>query len=439
MKLIISILLLLAVQTAGAHDPIFKDSKGKVTAPIGSMVVTGAVTAGTFAGDGSGLTGLPKAAPVGTRKAFYLAPRTDGQAGNGTLNDPWDASSPAKLKACWDRLIFTDLTWPHGGTITFMPGDYYTTEQLGLAWDGKNLTLSGYGARLFLTNKAFTGIGMSAICTRQFIDGGNDNTIIQGFDIDVGTYFEFLDPGSVTGVFVEGNHCIVRDVTVRNIQSFGWHESFGIIFGSSNGIISGCSVLKLKQGGGSGIVFGGYHNAATGNLIDLGGTGLGVTVYGHGNVVQGNIIRNCEGAFSMDGGGGIANGTIWRDNLVTGNHFAATWLSLRVENNNQGFANWTFADNVFDSPQRWISMWTGDVWMSNQITGFRFVGNQFTGMATNAGAMQNIVLQNFKRHSFLNNEFNTAPTILFGTNANTVYGAGNTVAGVPDNSAFGIK
>lgn len=374
-----------------------------------------------------------------TRKAFYLAPRTDGADGSGTFNDPWNASTTDKLALTWNRLIYSDLTWPEGATITFMPGDYYLSRQLDLAVGGKNLTLSGYGARLYLTNASFTGIGMSAICTRRFIGGGNPNTVIQGFDIDIGTYLNFGAPGSVNGVFVEGDHCTVRDVTVRNIQSLGAYESFGIIFGSSNGIISGCSVLDLKDGGGTGIVFGGYHNVATGNLVDLGGVGIGASVYGHGNVVQGNIIRNCEGAFCMDGAGAIADGTIWRDNLITGNHFSASWLAIRVENNNQGFENWTFANNVIDSQQRWLSLWTGDAWKSNKVTGFRFIGNQFTGPVAKVAPVANMVLQNFKSHSFINNEFSVPPTIIFGTNANTIYGAGNTVGGIPNNSAFGVK
>ena len=81
-------------------------------------------------------------------------------------------------------------------------------------------------------------------------------------------------------------------------------------------------------------------------------------------------------------------------------------------------------------------MWTADAWRSNRISGHSFIGNKFTGKPS---LPYNLATQNFTNHTFIGNDFSIPPKNLLGTNANTIYGAGNTVDGGPNNSAFGVK
>ena len=49
----------------------------------------------------------------------YISTRTDGVSGNGTINNPYDASTETKF----DALI---PTLPQNSTIVLLPGTYYT-------------------------------------------------------------------------------------------------------------------------------------------------------------------------------------------------------------------------------------------------------------------------------------------------------------------------
>jgi len=436
---ILVVSLILWGLNAFAQNSATIDPKHNVTTTVGNFTIHG-----LRSGSGGGLTNLA-VAPMPSRHAYYLAPRTDGKPGSGTVNDPWDTSDAGELERVWYGIVWNRVNIG-GVSITFLPGVYYASNQLQLANGSSNIVVSGYGARIFFTNPRIER-EYTVFCSQ----GANDNCTWQGFEIDCGTYAGFRKSTKVCGVFAMGRCAVVRDLTIRNISSWNQTlgngpETFGIIFAATNGICTGNIVDGISGSpirGGTGIVIGGEGNTATGNAVNLRDTdgsdkvtSFGYSIYGNRNTFTGNTCQGVDVGISMDGGGGVKDGTIWRDNLISGNQFIANATSVRIENNNQGFCNWTWMANNFDTKAVWLSMWTGEVWRSNKISGHTFIGNQFNGPARSHA---NLILWNATNHTFIGNQFSVPPNLSLGTNANKMLGLGNTIDGVPNNAAFGVK
>lgn len=383
-------------------------------------------------------------------RALYIAPRTDGKPGNGTLEEPFDGSTAARLWQAWLKTAFRKDGVGHQ-TIVFLPGVYSVTNELRLPYDAKEVTISGYGSRLVYTDTAIVG-QRTVLCTAW---RGNAHTTIEGFTIDCGSEARFSGKnGKVQGIYSKGRNNVVRDVTIRNIASYNrpphgsaYEEAFGIVMDSVGGLCSGNTVTGTGGGasqGVTGISISGDDCSVIGNIVDLEDasgtndlTSFGFSLYGSGIVMNGNVARGVDAGMSMDGAGGVEVTNTWQENLIVGNLFTGNQMAVRIHNNSQSYKDWLWVGNNFRGSE-WLSMWTNRrEWMTNKISGQRFVGNIFTGSSR---GKVNMTLGNFQEpHSFIGNSFTEKPDINLGKAKNTLGGFGNTILGVPDDRPFGGK
>jgi len=144
-------------------------------------------------------------------KTFYIAPRTDGIAGTGTMLDPYDASTAAKFDALRASI-------PANSTIRMLSGNYETI----------------YPASNFNFNDNVSIIG----------DGPNNTTLKV-----VGSLY---GTNKIQAIAIKGNNCCVKDLKIdcnfqnlRNtIPAIG-----GVTFFGNNNIISNVHVINAGGAG----------------------------------------------------------------------------------------------------------------------------------------------------------------------------------------------
>lgn len=401
------------------------------------------ITNAYFAGNGTSLTNVPPS-PITVPQAFYLAPRTDGRAGSGTLSDPYDASTPTKLQTTWYSCVYSNMGAAQK-KLVFMAGAYFATNSLAVPVGASNISLSGYGATIYLTNSALSDGSMSAFTSDPV---GVHGITWEGFDLDCGTYVTMTGNGKTSGITHWGNNSTVRDVTIRNIIAAGSaaYESFGIILDGTNNICRGNVVRNLIASGGTGdvggtgIVIEGAGSVLAENIVDLmavntnGFNAFGYSIYGSDIVMAGNVARNCSIALSMDSTSDFES-AVWRDNLVVGNHLSGDEKALRIEASNQHYQNWTLTGNYLKSAYLWVYMTPiAGYGYTNYANGFQFIGNRFGGSVTN---VDNIEMYPFNWHTFIANSFSTNVDLKLDTNANLTYGGLNSTNGVSHNAWLG--
>jgi len=374
---------------------------------------------------------------------LYLAPRGDGQAGTGTITDPFDASTPAKLWQAWLKTAFrSDGLTNH--TIVFLPGTYACTNDLRLPWDAREVIISGYGARLVEVDTALEGQRHMLTTSWE----GNDAVSFEGFSLDCGSAVKYGASAKVCGVWSRGKGNSVRNVTVKNLASCNRGgdslEAFGINLVSDGGIVSGCQVSGIagELPFATGICLNGSDSVASGNVVDLGDTSatnqtvtFGYSLYGNRLLLSGNVARNVDAGISMDGSGDGGEST-WSDNVVTGNILGGNEMCVRIDNNTQGYRNWLWTGNNFHANGgRWLLLSTQNPkWAATKIAGNRFTGNAFSGTVQ----ADNLLLSNWGEdpHTFNANSFSVPPKIQPLSNEKDLYGQGNTVQGRPANREF---
>ena len=166
----------------GIDATSIKDGGGTVRAQANTsgIVITGIATATSFTGDGSALTGLP--AGLGTATAasgdgalFYYTSQTLDIGTNLTLDTP--TSTPIYTQ-------YTDIAVASGVDLTVADGDELVTDVLGIGTAGTT-TLAGAGGRIradeFTSRDTkgaptfATGINVTGIVTATgFVDDGTN-------------------------------------------------------------------------------------------------------------------------------------------------------------------------------------------------------------------------------------------------------------------------
>lgn len=381
---------------------------------------------------------LSQLAAMPQSRALYLAPRTDGSSGAGTISDPFNASTPHHLWRAWQKTAFR----PDGTsdqTIVFLPGVYSSTNELRLPGDAKRVTVTGYGATIVYGEKLLTGqrTMLSTAWT------GNDDVTICGFILDCGTEVTFTNGNAkVCGVFANGKHCIVRDVKVMKSASYNQQtvdqEAFGIILANDGGLCSGNMIVGTSGSSNqvvTGISINGDDCVVTGNAIDLEDdsatnalVSFGYSLYGNRIVMNGNVARRVDAGVSMDGSGSGGSNT-WSDNIIAANQISGNEMVVRIANNTQSYTNWLWLGNGLRAQGRaWLSIWTTDPWIAgSRLSGHSFINNLFTGPAREKA---NIILNNFEGpHAFSGNRFSVLPDVDTVTNKLDLIGADNIVKG----------
>lgn len=370
------------------------------------------------------------AAPVTYGNATYFSARSDGKAGDGSQLNPYNVATPSLIHATWDSIFATKQ---NNRTFIFLPGSYTTTNSLRITTGGTNLHFYGYGAFFKCTNAAqnFSGALFGNNNTRM------TNASWNGFMADIGSNIVFATPPNRVwnGIGVDGEDITLKDLTFYNIASTGTDvESFGIIAGITNGSVKNCRVIGMAGPYTTAIALVGSRITCVGNTVDLRDNmnvaspwAFGLSAYCSDSAISGNIVVNTDTGLHMD------NTSIagpWENVSVTGNLFESGY-PVRWEPSSSIFANWIFTGNTFSTTNRWVhAPENGE--SGGVISNLTFVGNQFTGIAMNSDG-----LLNFTRNegiAFTGNHFSKVPTLVSGSPS--IYGSGNTVVGVPDDTVF---
>jgi hypothetical protein len=158
----------------------------------------------------------------------WIAARTDGQAGTGTVVDPFDGSTRSKLDALWPTIVSGGPT-----KVTFAPGLYLTNGSLRPI---SNCTIDGYGATL----KLDTGAGVTD--TKRSIFQGDSatnitNCTIEGFTLDDNLGGQTASQTCMQGVtFYGSNNHIIHNTFVGWGTKSASNECFVSIVSSSNSV-----------------------------------------------------------------------------------------------------------------------------------------------------------------------------------------------------------
>jgi hypothetical protein len=283
-------------------------------------------------------------------KTVYIAPRTDGIAGDGTIGNPYDASTEAKF----DALI---PTLPQNSTIVLLPGTYYTKYTTwpnfcSVIGSGINNTKI---VNSTLPTQAVAGPGYSVIS----IIG--DNVTVSNLTIDCNWQNIRALMRKNGAVFLMGRNCMIDRIRAINFGGdlTNGFESFPLfitsgenhpnpipsLIGDRGCIIQNCIVSDLQPGADS------AKGYAT--FIGIGGDGYGspsVTPKDSSGIIKNNICIGpaVEGsAFTNVGGFGIVLGNIYDHLEVSGNTllnleqgiYGDTWINKNLYVKNNFFRN----------------------------------------------------------------------------------------------------
>lgn len=280
----------------------------------------------------------------------YLSTRTDGIAGDGTINNPYDASTEAKF----DALI---PTLPQNSTIVLLAGTYYTKYTTwpnfcSVIGSGINNTKI---VNSTLPTQAVAGQGYSVIS----IIG--DNVTVSNLTIDCNWQNIRALMRKNGAVFLQGRNCMIDRIRAINFggDATNGYESFPLFIASGENspnpipsligdrgcIIQNCIVSDLQPGA----------DSATGyaTFIGIGGDGHGspiVTPKDSSGIIKNNICIGpaVEGsAFTNVGGFGIVLGAIYDHLEVSGNTllnlaqgiYGDTWINKNLYIKNNFFRN----------------------------------------------------------------------------------------------------
>jgi hypothetical protein len=291
----------------------------------------------------------------------YLSTRTDGIAGDGTINNPYDASTESKF----DTLI---PTLPQNSTIVLLSGTYYTKYTTwpnfcSVIGSGINNTKI---VNSTLPSQTEAGPGYYVIS----IIG--DNVTVSNLTIDCNWQNIKALMRKNGAVFLMGRNCMIDRIRAINFggDATNGYEAFPLfitsgenhpnpiqsLIGDRGCIIQNCIVSNLQPGA----------DSATGyaTFIGIGGDGYGspsVTPKDSSGIIKNNICIGpaVEGsAFTNVGGFGIVLGSNYDHLEVSGNTllnlaqgiYGDTWINKNLYVKNNFFRNCSRSIGLTFSP-----------------------------------------------------------------------------------------
>jgi hypothetical protein len=150
-----------------------------------------------------------------TLATIYLAVRTDGIAGTGTLSDPFNASTAAK----YDHLL---ATHPRNTVYRYAPGTYKTTGWYYRVRQSAGTNCKHYGAGIGQT--IIQLVGANTTTNDGVIFGSDYDVTADGFEIQnmtldcnpTGNPNFVHGLGSVTAINTQGSNLLIKSVKVIN-------------------------------------------------------------------------------------------------------------------------------------------------------------------------------------------------------------------------------
>jgi hypothetical protein len=317
-----------------------KKSIGSVTKPALLLVVILSISA--------------LAPPAATRRShdIYLAIRTDGRAGDGTLRNPFDASTPerftALLRSYQPNYTFHYLSSARASPAVFRTYGWYSGRKKTAGAGCKHLG-AGMDQTIIQLVGASNGPNDGVIFGS---DGSGDLSAIRadGFELHDMTLdcnataqpkWKNTPGASVTGVFTLGSNILIDHVHVKNFGTkHSGTECFPIFVLAqdlpgtfANNVVQYCYVDSPATGNlgtCTAIAVGGsanknrpvlLNNVARYNVVDFTGSDFEIKNGPYAQVVEGNYVKGCTAGLYSEPAG-VAHPVIFRNNVIDSCHLA---------------------------------------------------------------------------------------------------------------------
>ena len=327
---------------------------------------------------------------------YYISARTDGNAGNGTISNPFDGSTQTKFDAIFANPNTTSCKIAQNCLVKILEGTYSSNGIIlpngtSLIGDGQNTTKIRLNAR-----SADRG-GVLTILIAAF----GDNITISGLTLDgnwqnlrqANSMIQLITiSGSGTGASALSNN---SKVTNCNIINFGGDvtlgvEVFPVFITGTNALIDNCTASGLQNNIG--------QDGCYATIFTIGGNAWDGAnrYYGSGKITNNYVLGNGP----TKGGFGVCCGANFDGVEISGNTFEN--LGQGVHGDSWQNLNLTIKNNKFINCQRAIGI---DYGGSDSLTGCVIDSNVFylcnqenslgnNGVSLFASSVKNLEIKN---------------------------------------------
>lgn len=240
---------------------------------------------------------IPTPTPTPTPSSgVWIAPRTDGQDGTGTLGDPYNGSTAARIITVINNKI------PDNTVVHFAPGNYLVS-----SLTPKN-GMKFLGAGKNLTNFFWDGSPQMAMILAY---GGRTGIVVSDLTFNGQQDIRGSTPMAINAV--DCNDFTVRNVRVTNFKGSATAEGFPLAIFCDTTSVTGalieyCEVDHCYRGTP-------LTSSIGATLLSLGHGGAGDPTTRIAGTIQYNYIHDCPNVQALGGGG---TNSIYQGNLVVG-------------------------------------------------------------------------------------------------------------------------
>ena len=298
-------------------------------------------------------------AQVASAKTYYIAARSDGVAGVGTLASPFNGSSQTQFDALFANPNTASCPIPQNCVVKLLEGTYLSNgivlpNGTSLIGDGANTTTLRLNSRSSVNAGEYT----------QLVSAVGDNITISGITFD-GNWQNLRQANStiqlvgITGAGTGASALSLNSKVIDcNIINFGGDvvtgiECFPIFIVGTNALIENCKASQLINNIG--------QTSFYGTIFTIGGSAAGNTYYyGSGKITNNYVIGNGP----TKGGFGTCGGAIFDGVEISYNTFLN--LGQGVHGDSWQNLNLTIKNNKFINCQRAIGIdYSGNANSSN--------------------------------------------------------------------------
>jgi hypothetical protein len=239
----------------------------------------------------------PAASPTPTPSTgVWIAPRTDGQDGTGTLSDPYNGSTAARIGTVINNYI------PANSVVHFAPGNYSVSNIVPKA--GMKLL----GAGKDVTNFFWDGSPQTAMILAY---GGASGIVISDLTLNGQQDVRPSPPMAINAV--DCNNFTVRNVRVTNFKGGTGSEAFPLAVFCDTTSVTGalieyCELDHCYRGTPA-------SSSIGATLLSFGHGGAGNASTRISGTIQYNYIHDCPHVQGIGGGG---TNSVYQGNLIVG-------------------------------------------------------------------------------------------------------------------------
>jgi hypothetical protein len=265
-------------------------------------------------GTTKGLTMGTLLLPASTTPDVYIAFRTDGISGNGTINNPYDGSTQAKFDACMGAVGTNTVIHIGPGTFQTLGGDSYSVKA------GQKIYGAGMGNTIVQLVQPAT-VWSSNKHVHFTTYGSYDGIEIRDLTCD-GNFAGMTFTGSFAphahdafgGLYVAGNNTIIENIELINCygDTTNGYEQFGFYIGgvNSSSPVKNCKILNCishqyaagsNYTNGPGMAYGSV-GLISGCYDDGANHGFGFSDWSDGKLIGCTSALNTSVAFYSDTG-----------------------------------------------------------------------------------------------------------------------------------------